>query len=161
MAYAWTQSSSGGVRNLFNTADRDDLLRRLSSLQTSSPRQWGKMDVAQMLAHCAVTMEVACGDSIKKQSFIGRVLAPFVRKSALGEKPFQRNGPTDPAFKIAGGREFAAERARLTALVDKFCSRGPAAAEGLVHSFFGRLTADEWARLMYKHIDHHLRQFSS
>jgi Protein of unknown function (DUF1569) len=29
------------------------------------------------------------------------------------------------------------------------------------HSFFGRMTADEWAILMYKHLDHHLRQFGA
>jgi hypothetical protein len=28
-----------------------------------------------------------------------------------------------------------------------------------LHSFFGRLTAQAWAILMYKHLDHHLRQF--
>ena len=149
------------MQNLFNSTDRDELVRRLSNLQPSSPRQWGKMDAAQMLAHCAAALEVACGDPIRKQALVGRVLAPFVRKSFLGEKPFQRNAPTDPAFKIAGDRDFAAERIRLAALIERFASRGPAAAEGLVHSFFGRLTADEWGRLMYKHLDHHLRQFNA
>ena len=114
-----------------------------------------------MLAHCAAVLEMACGDSIKKQALLGRVLAPFVRKSVLGEKPFQRSAPTSPDFKIAGDRDFAAERSRLAALIERFASRGPAAAEGLVHSFFGRLTAAEWGRLMYKHVDHHLRQFKA
>ena len=149
------------MQNLFNATDRDELVRRLANLQPSSSRQWGKMNVAQMLAHCAVALEVACGDPIRKQALLGRVLAPFVRKSVLGDKPFSRNGPTDPSFKIADERDFAAERARLTALVDKFCSRGQDGADGLVHSFFGRLSADEWGRLMYKHLDHHLRQFSA
>lgn len=149
------------MQNLFNSADRDELVQRLSNLQPSSPRQWGKMEAAQMLAHCAVALEVACGDSIRKQALVGRVLAPFIRKAVLGEKPFQRNAPTDPTFRIAGDRDFAAERARLTAMMERFASRGPAAAEGLVHSFFGRLTAAEWGRLMYKHVDHHLRQFKA
>ena len=29
------------------------------------------------------------------------------------------------------------------------------------HTFFGSLTADEWSLLMYKHLDHHLTQFSA
>ena len=149
------------MQSLFNATDRNELVRRLANLQPSNPRQWGKMDAAQMLAHCAAALEVACGDSIRKQALIGRVLAPFVRKSVLGDKPFQRNAPTDPAFKIAGERDFAAEHTHLTVLMERFASRGPAAAEGLVHSFFGRLTADEWGRLMYKHVDHHLRQFNA
>jgi hypothetical protein len=149
------------MQNLFDPADGDQVLRRLSSLQPSNARQWGKMTIAQMLAHCAIALEVPCGDRVKKQSLIGRVLAPFVRSSVLGEKPFGRGAPTDPQFKITDDRNFASEQKRLTALVQKFCSRGPAATDGVVHSFFGRLSGDEWGRLMYKHLDHHLRQFSA
>jgi hypothetical protein len=147
--------------NLFDSGDRDALVRRLSALQPTAPRQWGKMTVSQMLAHCAVALEVPCGDRVKKQTFVGRVLAPLVRPSVLGEKPFGRNAPTDPDYKIVDERDFERERARLAALVDRFCSRGPANADGVVHSFFGRLTADQWGRLMYKHLDHHLRQFGA
>ncbi len=149
------------MQNLFDPADRDALVRRLSDLRPSSPRQWGRMDAPQMLAHCAVALEVACGDRIKKQRLLGRVLAPFVRSSVLGQPPMMRNAPTDADYKIADQRDFEKERARLAALVDKFCSRGPDAADGLVHGFFGRLTGDEWGRLMYKHLDHHLRQFGA
>jgi len=28
-----------------------------------------------------------------------------------------------------------------------------------VHSFLGRLSGEEWGIMMYKHLDHHLRQF--
>ncbi len=149
------------MQTLFNVTDRDALLRRLSNLAPSSPRQWGKMNVSQMLAHCSIALEVACGDRAKTQRLFGRLLAPFVKSTVLGERPFSRNAPTDPEYKIADERDFENERARLEALVGKFCARGPAGADGLVHSFFGRLTADEWGRLMFKHLDHHLRQFSA
>ena len=39
------------------------------------------------------------------------------------------------------------------------CFRRHIAAARQTHSFFGRLSGDEWGRLMYKHLDHHLRQF--
>jgi hypothetical protein len=147
--------------NLFDAADRDRLLHRLSSVQPSSARQWGKMNPAQMMAHCSIALEVACGDTVMKQAFIGRVLSPFVKGAVLGEKDMKRNSPTDPTFRVADDRNFDAERARLSALVEKFHRRGETAADGIVHSFFGRLTGDEWGRLMYKHLDHHLRQFSA
>jgi hypothetical protein len=147
------------MQNLFDPTDREAITRRLATLQPSSPRQWGKMNAGQMLAHCAVALEVPCGDRVKKQAFIGRVLAPFVRSSVLGDKPFSRNAPTDPDFKIAGDRDFGVEKKRLEALIDRFCGRGRSAPEGVVHSFFGRLSGEQWGRLMYKHLDHHLRQF--
>jgi hypothetical protein len=149
------------MKNLFEPNDRDALLGRLSRLQSSSSRQWGKMNVAQMLAHSSAALEVACGDRIKTQRLLGRVLAPFVRSAVLGDKPFSRNAPTDPDFRIADERDFEKEKARLASLVARFYSRGPSAVEGVVHSFFGRLTADQWGRLMYKHLDHHLRQFGA
>jgi hypothetical protein len=149
------------MQNLLDPDDRAAIVQRLGALQPSNPRQWGKMTAPQMLAHCAAALEVACGERTKRQAFVGRVLSPFVRGSVLGEKPFGRNAPTDPDFKITDERDFVAERTRLMALVQRFGARGPAAADGIVHSFFGPLTSGEWGRLMYKHLDHHLRQFSA
>lgn len=149
------------MQNIFDSVDREAIVRRLAGLQPDSLRQWGKMTPAQMLAHCAVALEVACGDRPKKQALLGRLVTPFIRSSILGEKPFGRNSPTDPDFVIADERDFAVERRRLTTLIDRFCERGPSAAAGQVHGFFGRLSGDEWGRLMHKHLDHHLRQFGA
>jgi Protein of unknown function (DUF1569) len=147
------------MENMFNAADRAALQHRLSRLQPSSRRQWGKMNAAQMLAHCAAAMEMACGDRQKKQAFLGKLITPFIRSTVLGPKPLRRNSPTDPDLLIADEREFAAERQRLSTLVDRFCQAGPDAAGRQIHSFFGRFNGEEWGRLVYKHLDHHLRQF--
>jgi hypothetical protein len=32
---------------------------------------------------------------------------------------------------------------------------------GLVHPFFGRMTPEQIGYMLYKHTDHHLRQFNS
>jgi hypothetical protein len=55
--------------------------------------------------------------------------------------------------------DLCAEQKRLSGLVDRFATAGPAGCTRHPHSFFGRLTPEEWATLMYKHLDHHLRQF--
>ena len=34
-------------------------------------------------------------------------------------------------------------------------------AQLMPHPFFGKLNRQEWARLIYKHLDHHLKQFGS
>jgi transposase InsO family protein len=51
------------------------------------------------------------------------------------------------------------ERDRLSGLIDKFAAGGAAGCTRNPHSFFGKMTPEEWAILMYKHLDHHLRQF--
>jgi len=147
------------MKSLFNDADRESILRRLDALQVDSPRQWGKMNAAQMVTHCARALETGAGERPMKQKLIGKVLMPFFRKSILGEKPFSRNGPTDPSFIVADEREFSTERQKLVDLIGRFVARGPAAAATQTHAFFGKMTGEEWGETMYKHIDHHLRQF--
>jgi Protein of unknown function (DUF1569) len=146
---------------IFDPSDRAALLRRLEALQPSSLRQWGTMNPAQMLAHCSIAMEMACGDTPSKQVLIGRILGPLVRWRVLGDKPLRKNVPTSPLLVVADERDFAGERRRLEALVERFAQAGPSGADDRVHMFFGRLTGDQWGRLMYKHLDHHLRQFTA
>lgn len=148
------------MKNFFEGADRRELLGRLDGLRPDAAHLWGKMDVAQMCAHCAIALEVAAGDVPKAQAFIGKVLAPFVKKKFLhGTEPLSKNSPTDPTFVVSDSRDFAREKARLVEIAKRFGQAGATAADGRTHSFFGRLTGEEWGVLMYKHLDHHLRQF--
>jgi len=119
------------------------------------------MSVAQMLAHCSRAMEAGTGDLPLKQALIGRIFSPFVRSSLLGEKPFGRNSPTDPHFVIRDEKDFAKEKAHLTALIARFCQSGPAEAGKHKHSFLGRISGEDWGVVMHKHLDHHLRQFGA
>lgn len=147
------------MESLFNPADREALSMRMATLGPDASRQWGTMAPAQMLLHCAIGLEAATGARPMKQVLLGRLLTPFILGSVLGEKPLRRNVPTDPSFVVSDPREFDMELTRLATLIDRFVRRGPEAAAKETHAFFGRLSGDEWGRLMYKHLDHHLRQF--
>jgi hypothetical protein len=46
-------------------------------------------------------------------------------------------------------------------LMREFQTKGEAACNGNVHSFFGRMSGAEWGVMQYKHLDHHLRQFGA
>jgi hypothetical protein len=147
------------MKTLFDQADRESIRQRLGVLQADSARQWGKMNAAQMVTHCARALETGTGDRPMKQVFLGKILTPFIRSSILGEKPFSRNSPTDPSFVVSDERELAAERQKLLDLIDRLVANGPDAASKQTHAFFGKLSGQEWGELMYKHIDHHLQQF--
>jgi len=147
------------MKTLFESTDRESLLGRLEALKPDSQRQWGKMNPAQALCHCAIALEACTGHRPMKQKFIGKILMPFFKKTLLGEKPWSRNSPTDPSFVVADEREFATERTRLKGLIQQFVDRGPAAAGNETHAFFGKLTGQQWGEVMYKHLDHHLQQF--
>ncbi len=145
--------------SLFRATDREALLARLRALRPDSSRQWGKMQPAQMLAHCQVALRVALGDQKLKRGLIGILFGGLAKKKLLAEKPWDRNMPTAPEFKVAGSGDLEKEREALLALVKRFGEGGPAAVTKEPHPFFGALTLEQWDMLQWKHLDHHLRQF--
>lgn len=147
------------MKHLFDSARVTEVKSRLAALRADSPRQWGKMTAPQAVAHLSVGFEAALGDVAIKRLFIGRLIGGFVKKSALGnDAPITKNAPTAPEYLIVDQRDLDRERDRLLTLIDRFAV-GPSACTAQPHAFFGPLTPDEWAILMYKHVDHHLRQF--
>lgn len=149
------------MKNLFESATVQEVKDRLGRLQPQSERQWGKMNAAQAMAHCARGMEWAVGDTIGPRMFVGRVIGRWVKPKVLGDdQPMRRNSPTAPTLVVADERNLEEERNRLCALIDRFAAGGPIGCTTHPHSFFGRMTPQEWAILTYKHLDHHLRQFS-
>jgi hypothetical protein len=150
------------MKNLYEPAAAAEIKARLQNLRPDSQRQWGTMSVAQAVAHCAIAMEMAVGDSRPKRMFIGRIIGPLIRRLVIrNDDPIGRNSPTAPDLVVGGERELDHERQRLSRLIDRFAAAGPAGCTTHPHSFFGRMTPQEWAVLSYKHLDHHLRQFGA
>jgi hypothetical protein len=148
--------------NLFEPATAAGIQDRLARVHHDSPRLWGKMTAPQALAHCSVVLEMAVGDKNPPRSLIGRLIGPMVKKLVTrNDALFGKNAPTSPEMVIADSRELEPERARLRTLIDRFAGGGRTGCTTNAHTFFGRMTPDEWSILMYKHLDHHLRQFSA
>jgi hypothetical protein len=150
------------MKSLFDAATATEIKNRIARLEPGSERQWGKMNASQAMAHCATTMEWAVGDSFAPRMFVGRILGPLVKSKVLkDDAPLRRNTPTAKSLVVANERDLAKERHRLYTLIDRFSEAGPRGCTKHPHTFFGSLTPEEWARLMYKHLDHHLRQFGA
>ena len=148
------------MRHLFEPTAVAEVKGRLQHLRPDSERQWGTMSAAQAVAHCAGGLEQALGDRRPPRMLIGRVIGWAVKPLALGsDAPMRRNTPTVPELVVTDARDLDVERRRLLALIDRVAAAGPAGCTTHPHSFFGHLTPQEWAVLMYKHLDHHLRQF--
>ena len=148
------------MKNLYEPSAVDEVISRIERLRKDSPRQWGKMDVSQMLAHCSAAMELATGKLVGKQTLLGRIVGPRVRHLLTDEKPFPKNSPTAKELKV-GRCDFDVERRRLCEIVRQFHEGGPAQCTTNPHPFFGKITPLEWSTGMYKHLDHHLKQFGA
>jgi len=148
------------MKTLFDTACIEELQYRLARLQPGSARQWGKMSSAQMLAHCTKGLEMAAGEIRPPRALVGRIIGRVVKRAVLrDDKPMYRNSPTAKELVMEGDCNFAVDQARLSRLIGSVAAAGPAGCTSHPHTFFGPLTPDEWGILMYKHLDHHLRQF--
>jgi uncharacterized protein DUF1569 len=148
------------MKSFYDAACVSEVKARLQRLQPESPRQWGKMNAPQAVAHCSTAMEWALGGKHPPRMFVGRIVGHFVKPLVFrDDEPMRRNSPTSPDLIVADPRDLTKEREQLCSQIDRFAKGGPAICTTAPHPFFGRLTPDEWAVLMYKHVDHHLRQF--
>jgi hypothetical protein len=148
------------MKNLFEAAAVEEVKERMAQMRPDSERLWGKMKPAQALAHCSAAMGMAVGEICPPRTLIGRLLGPLARKSLIvNGTPMRRNSITDKSVVVADERDFVVERQRLRESIDRFAAAGPGICTRHPHFFFGPLTPEEWAVLMYQHLDHHLRQF--
>ncbi len=160
MSIWWTLVRSDNMKNLFEASALEEVKERITRLQPDRQPLWGKMNVAQAMAHCSEAMKIAQGKITPPRVFIGRLVGPLAKKVMIvNGRPMPRNVAADKSLIIGDERNFVAERQRLRESVDRFAADGPAGCTKHPHFFFGSLTPEEWAALMYQHLDHHLRQF--
>lgn len=147
------------MKTLFDQAALEESLSRIEQLSPETQAQWGKMNVAQMLNHCSSTMEVARGQRHIKRLFIGYILGGMIKKHFYNDAPVKKNSPTHPTFVVVDNKEFEKEKNILIDHLKAFTAGGAEACTSSPHAFFGKLTKEQWGMGMYKHLDHHLKQF--
>jgi hypothetical protein len=148
------------MRNLYEPTTVKEVKARMAQLTPDSERIWGTMTAAQAMAHCAAGLEIPVGDRLpSKEKLPVRLLGRIIKPLALGDRPMRRNSPTSKNLLVEDQRDLGTERERLSQLIDRFAAAGPQGCTTHPHGFFGPLNPGEWSELMYKHLDHHLRQF--
>lgn len=148
------------MKNIFDIKETKALTERIDKLDSYAKPQWGKMSVDQMLAHCNVTYEMIYDTKHPKPNTFKRfMLKAIVKPYVVSEKPYKKNSRTAPEFVISDSKNFVEEKARLIDFINKTQKLGKVYFDNKPSHSFGKLTADEWNNLFYKHLDHHLRQF--
>ncbi|MFN5416134.1 MAG: DUF1569 domain-containing protein [Flavobacteriia bacterium] len=146
--------------NIFKEEVSSKIIERIEKLSPETNAVWGKMNVAQMLAHCNVTYEMIYTDKHPKaKGFKKFILKSFIKPIVVTTKAYKQNSPTAPAFKIADSKEFEAEKNRLIEYIKQTQALGENHFEGMESNSFGVLNKNEWNNMLYKHLDHHLSQF--
>ena len=144
--------------DLFDVEAFSTINERLNKITLDSVPSWGKMNASQMLAHCAEVQETMNGKSLKTPIII-KLFAPLIKKMVV-KGDYKKNTRTHPAYKQQGNKDFLVEKKRLVEALSAFVDSGEENAASLSHSFFGKMSAHEKGRAMFKHLDYHLKQFN-
>ena len=148
------------MKNIFTEAGKNEILRRVEKLNAQSTAQWGTMTVSQMLAHFVEASRIPIGEvTVKRVSFPLNVFGMLIKSSVLGPEPFRRNTHTPVETRITSDKDFESEKARYIKAVNKLYDGGEKIIVTEKHHILGRLSPNQWGRMVYKHADHHLSQF--
>jgi hypothetical protein len=147
------------MKNIYNPLHTTEIIDRIEHLSPDSQPQWGKMVVSQMLAHCSEFQDIALGNSFPPRGWLGILIGRFIKPMFYNEKPIPINMSTIPTIMIVDDRNFELEREQLKKKLITFQRNGPEKCSTHPHPFFGKLTSNEWGIGLYKHLDHHLKQF--
>jgi len=149
------------MKNIFDQSVAQEIIDRINKLTPSTQHLWGKMSVAQMLAHCNVTYELVYeeGKHPKGNAFMRFIIKLMAKDMVVNEKPFKKSINTAPFFIMKEDKDFETEKTRLINFITKTQELGEAYFDGKESHSFAVLNKTEWNNMFYKHLDHHLRQF--
>jgi hypothetical protein len=150
------------MKTIFDQSTRDELAKRISALNGTSTKQWGKMNVNQMLKHCILWDEMILHNKKYKRVFIGLILGKvFLKNELKDDSPMRQNNPTIPELVIKEtGGDCESQKAKWISLIDQYANYSQP-DYSFIHPFFGKMTKKQIGFHAYKHTDHHLRQFSN
>jgi Protein of unknown function (DUF1569) len=147
------------MKTIFDQTTREELINKVNSLNENSSAQWGKMNVYQMVKHCILCEEMYLGKTPYKRTFLGFLLGKIALNQLMkDDKPKKRNSPTKQEFKIPENTgNLLEDKFKWISLIDEYKDYSN---QNFVHWFFGEMTSEQVGISVYKHIDHHLRQFN-
>lgn len=146
------------MKSMFEPTVQVEVLGRLGTLKPGTQARWGTMDAARMLEHCSQGMRMAVDLEVK--GGFPALFGWLFKGLATSDTPFRHNVPTARELKVAEPREFQAAMGHFLESWDKV-KGGPGTIRNFRHPFFGHLDAEQWGILIYKHLDHHFRQFGA
>ena len=144
---------------------RNGLVPLLSRLDPAQPALWGKMTARQMVEHLLDFFQVST-EKLHFPVVTPPEHLPKVKAFLMSDKPFREN--TKAPASVLGDEPLPLRYASFEEAVQEleheltYFFQLYSAEPGLTvpHPVFGELQYEEWIRLHYKHVTHHLRQFA-
>jgi hypothetical protein len=149
------------MKNILVPSVQSIVASRIDKLTESTPAKWGTMKVNEMLAHMNDAFKISLGmkAAVNTSNFITHNIVFNVAVYLLPSWPKgEATAPElDQRREGTKARDFYTEVEFLKKMMDVFTERE--ASKLHPHPMFGKLSKKQWADLLTKHLDHHLKQF--
>ncbi len=141
---------------------QNDFLQKLATLSADAKPLWGKMNGQQMVEHFTDALCIANGKHPVELINTGERLEKAYH-FLMSDVPFKENTNNPLMPETPADAKHAAMVESLKALkieLDDFFKAYEAERERrITNPFFGPLNFEEQVQLLYKHAQHHLKQF--
>lgn len=148
------------MQTLFDQKTHQEVLIRINNLTENSSPNWGKMNVGQMVKHCQLPLLIANGkmELTEKVGFFKKIVFKLYKPAMYSNRAWPKNIPTPKELEVTDSHVFDTERTQLKITINEFHHKAMN-MHWPKHPFFGKFSTDQWGRMQYKHLDHHLKQF--
>lgn len=151
------------MRSIRDDRTLSSLVARLNRLDPDTPPRWGTLTAGEMLCHLGDAHESVLGarDS-GGPTASGRSRPLFKWLALYAPIAWPKGVKTLPGVdpRVDGTRpvDFERDRERAIASLKRLAAAGPSDLTPR-HFLFGAMSARDWHRWAYRHVEHHLRQF--
>jgi hypothetical protein len=112
-----------------------------------------------MVCHLADSLKMAMGD-LKVARKTLPIRYPPLKQLIIYWAPFPKSAPTAPELLAREPREWSRDIGDVQELLERAAS-ARTTDTWPEHPAFGKLSTRAWGVLIYRHMDHHLKQFGA
>jgi hypothetical protein len=146
------------MATFWDRSTREDMCRRIGRLTAEARPQWGKFSAAQMVAHLNDAMRMATGELPVAPKKMPIRYFPL-KQLILYVLPFPKSAPTAPELLArCAAADLKTEQSDFIKIAERTAAKS-GGDRWPDHPAFGPLTHKAWGKLIFRHTDHHLKQF--
>ena len=147
------------MKSIWQDETRRELHDRVGGLASERRAEWGRFTAPKMVCHLADSLRMAMGD-LKVAPKKSPLRYPPLKQLIVYVAPFPKGVPTAPELLAREPREWTNDVADVQSLLARAAASRTTDAWS-EHPAFGKLSQRAWGVLIYRHMDHHLRQFGA
>jgi hypothetical protein len=147
------------MKSIWQDQDRQEIHDRVGRVAWDRSAAWGKFTAPKMICHLADSLKMAMGDLPVAPKRLP-IRYPPLKQLIIYVAPFPKGAPTAPELLARAPREWANDVTDVQMLLAR---AGSARTTDTwpEHPAFGKLSKRAWGVLIYRHMDHHLKQFGA